>query len=93
MTITLSPSEQAWIADALARGHFSTEDAAVRALLARGMAAFDDEALAAQEQDPAEIARLRALLAAADAEIDQGLGIPLEEHNARMRAILNRLQP
>ncbi len=87
--LNITPDQHAWLADAVARGEFATEEEAAQA-------AFDLGVLQCQLEDGEEtdedIAHLRGLLDEARAQVARGEVVSLEEHNAKIDAFLQDLR-
>lgn len=87
MTITQTPEEEAWIAEAVMHGEFASKEEAVRAILAHGIAGLEAQSI---EDDPEQVEILKEMLAEAQAEVERGNFVTLQEHNARMDALFKR---
>jgi Arc/MetJ-type ribon-helix-helix transcriptional regulator len=86
ITLELTHAQQAWIAAAIARGEFKSEAEAARELVDFGINGLEAHTL--DEDDPAEIARIKTLLDDAEAQYERGEFITAEESKARMAAQL-----
>jgi antitoxin ParD1/3/4 len=87
MTISLSltAEQQAWLSAHVARGDFASVEEAARQLIEERIAERE-----AEEGD--DLAWAKPHVDEARAEIAQGKGIPLEEHEARMDALLSSMK-
>ncbi len=85
--LNITPDQHAWIADAIARGEFATEEEAAQA-------AFDLGVLQCQLEDGEEteedIAHLRGLLDEARAQVARGEVFTAEDVKASMAELLAR---
>jgi len=86
MTITLTPAQQAWIDDHIARGDFTSVEHAARQLI--------DERIAerAAEEETDDLAWAKPYLDEALADIAHGRILTVEEHDARMDAVLTAMK-
>ena len=84
MTITLTPEQQAWIDAHVARGDYSSAEAAVRSLV--------DAAIADLGLVDDDFAWAKPLVDEALAEVERGEVVSLEEHEADLRDFLLTLK-
>jgi antitoxin ParD1/3/4 len=80
MTISLTPEQQAWISDRIARGEFTSIEEAARQLI--------DERIVERAIEEDDLAWAKPLVDEALAEVERGEVITLEEHRARNAARL-----
>lgn len=81
--LTLTPEQEAWIAGAISRGEFGSEEEAARAAFGLGVLQLD---YAGAEEDEAESTRIRHLLDEAREQVARGDYVTLNELRARMAA-------
>jgi len=81
MTISLTPEQQAWIDARVARGEFASAEEAARQLI-------DERILELDIDEDDDLAWARPLVDEALAEVERGEFMTLEEHQARMDALL-----
>ena len=84
VTVTLTPEQEAWLAARVAKGDFASPEAAVRRLLDASMADY-----ANIEQD--DLAWAKPYVDEAIAQVERGEVLTLEEHNARIDALMAKL--
>jgi antitoxin ParD1/3/4 len=84
VTLTLTPEQEAWVSAHVTSGDFPSVEAAVRQLLAEGMAGY--------EHDMDDLAWAKPYVDEALAELERGEGIPLDEHEAYIDALMAKLK-
>jgi hypothetical protein len=83
MNITLTGEQESALSSLVAAGDYPSIEEAARALL--------DERLSLSELEESDLEVTRALLAEAEADIEAGAVITLEEHRMRIEALLKSL--
>ena len=84
VTVTLTPEQEAWLEARVANGDFASPEAAVRQLLDASMADH-----AKVEHD--DLAWAKPYVDEAIAQVERGEVLSLEEHNARIDALMAKL--
>jgi len=84
VTVTLTPEQEAWVATRVAKGDFASAEAAVRRLLDASIADY-----AWIEED--DLAWAKPYVDEAIAEVERGEVLTLEEHEARIDALMAKL--
>ena len=84
IALKLTPTQEAWIETAVARGDFAPPDEALSSIIDNGIVAF--ETLPDNDLDDDELAYVRAKLAEADESLAKCKTLTLEEHRQRMAA-------
>jgi hypothetical protein len=83
MNITLTGEQESALSSLVAAGDYPSIEDAARALL--------DERLSLKEVEELDLEETRALLAEAEADVAAGAVMTLEEHRARVEALLKSL--
>ena len=84
MTISLTPEQQAWLTAHVARGDFASIEEAVRQLL--------DERIAERTIEDDDLVWAKPYVDEALAEVERGAFLTLEDHEARMDALLASME-
>ena len=84
MNVSLTPEQRAWLATHVARGEFASVEEAARQLL--------DERIAERAIEEDDLAWAKPHIDEALAEVERGEFLTLEEHEARMDALLASLK-
>ena len=84
MTIALTPEQQAWIAAHVARGEFASVEEAVTQLL--------DERIAERAIEEDDLVWAKPYVDEALAQVERGEFLTLEDHEARMDALLASME-
>jgi antitoxin ParD1/3/4 len=84
VTVTLTPEQEAWLAARVAKGDFASPEAAALRLLDASMADY-----AGIEQD--DLAWAKPYVDEAIAQVDRGDVLTVEEHDARIDALMAKL--
>jgi antitoxin ParD1/3/4 len=83
MSISITPEQQAWLAAHVERGEFASVDEAARQLI--------NERIAERMIEEDDLAWAKPLVDEALAAVGRGEVMSLEEHKARMKALLTTL--
>lgn len=83
MSISITPEQEAWLAAHVARGEFASIDEAARQLI--------DERITERMIEEDDLTWAKPLVDAARAGVARGEVMSLEEHKARMNALLATL--
>jgi antitoxin ParD1/3/4 len=84
VTITLTPEQEAWVAARVAKGDYASPEAAARDLINAGMADY-----AGVGED--DLAWVKPYVDEAIAQVERGEVLTLEEHEARIDALMATL--
>jgi antitoxin ParD1/3/4 len=85
ITLTLTPEQEAWLAAHVASGDFASTEDAIRHMIAAGMAEH-----AELEHD--DLAWAKPCVDEALAEVGRGEVVTLEDHDARIDALVAKLE-